>query len=98
VIYQKSSNPPWQSRAVEFHCINFGVLRMSRLPGGVFVGVVTLLVGLGFVQFELAKHQPDPEMAPLSVDKKPEDHDLEELQEMQTEPPLEIASDARAKS
>lgn len=29
---------------------------MSRLPGGVFVGAVTLLCGLVFAQFERGKH------------------------------------------
>jgi hypothetical protein len=40
---------------------------MSRLPGGVFVGVVTLMCGLGLAQFEGAtkNHATIQELIPI---------------------------------
>ena len=71
---------------------------MSRLPGGVFVGVVTLLAGLGFAQFELATRGTDPVEEPLSAKTDIENQERKENKKIPVEPPQKIASDERAKS
>lgn len=76
---------------------------MSRLPGGLFVGVVTLVCGLGFAQMERSG-QDDYSATNLRTAPSP----TESKEQQETSPesgetpsvvtPPQIAADERAKS
>ena len=71
---------------------------MSRLPGGIFVGVVTLLCGLGFAQFEFAPHTGMPEELPVTAKSKLEKPVQKDQPKVPDEQDQKLAAEVRAKS
>jgi hypothetical protein len=77
---------------------SLGASSMSRLPGGVFVGVVTLMCGLMFTQLEDGTQEKA-----LSVESIPANSLTEEIappasKKVQVEIQQQVASDERSKS
>jgi hypothetical protein len=77
---------------------SLGASCMSRLPGGVFVGVVTLMCGLMFTQLEDGTQEKALSVESIPANSLPEELKPTESKEMQVEMQQQVASDERSKS